>query len=79
GGGIFSYLPQSKEERYYEDLFGTPTGIQFKAAADMYGAEYFSAETVAQLKTALRTPKEKPVRIIEVATDRANNVTIHRK
>ncbi|WP_271852214.1 2-succinyl-5-enolpyruvyl-6-hydroxy-3-cyclohexene-1-carboxylic-acid synthase [Planococcus maritimus] len=79
GGGIFSYLPQSKEERYYEDLFGTPTGIQFKAAADMYGAEYFSAETVAQLQAALRTPKEKPVRIIEVATDRANNVTIHRK
>jgi len=79
GGGIFSYLPQSKEERYYEELFGTPTGIQFKAAAEMYDAEYFSAETVEQLQSALRTPKEKPVRIIEVATDRANNVTVHRK
>lgn len=79
GGGIFSYLPQSKEERYYEELFGTPTGIQFRAAADMYDAEYFSAETVKELQSALRTPKEKPVRIIEVATDRANNVTVHRK
>ncbi len=79
GGGIFSYLPQSKEERYYEELFGTPTGIQFKAAADMYDAEYFSAETVEELQSALRTPKEKPVRIIEVATNRSNNVTVHRK
>lgn len=79
GGGIFSYLPQSKEERYYEELFGTPTGIQFKAAAEMYDAEYFSAETVDELQSSLRTPKDKPVRIIEVATDRANNVTIHRK
>lgn len=79
GGGIFSYLPQSKEERYYEELFGTPTGIQFKAAAEMYDAEYFPAETVEELQSALRTPKEKPVRIIEVATERANNVTIHRK
>lgn len=79
GGGIFSYLPQSKEERYYEELFGTPTGIQFKAAAELYDAEYFSAETVEELQAALRTPKEKAVRIIEVATDRANNVTVHRK
>lgn len=79
GGGIFSYLPQSKEERYYEELFGTPTGIQFKAAAEMYDAEYYSAKTVEELQSALRTPKEKPVRIIEVATNRANNVTVHRK
>ncbi|MFP8784062.1 2-succinyl-5-enolpyruvyl-6-hydroxy-3-cyclohexene-1-carboxylic-acid synthase [Planococcus plakortidis] len=79
GGGIFSYLPQSKEERYYEELFGTPTGIQFKAAADMYDAEYFSAKTVDELQSVLRTPKEKPVRIIEVETNRSNNVTVHRK
>ncbi|MBU9673069.1 2-succinyl-5-enolpyruvyl-6-hydroxy-3-cyclohexene-1-carboxylic-acid synthase [Planococcus sp. CP5-4] len=79
GGGIFSYLPQSKEERYYEELFGTPTGIQFKAAAEMYDAEYYSAKTVEELQSALRTPKDKPVRIIEVATNRANNVTVHRK
>lgn len=79
GGGIFSYLPQSQEERYYEELFGTPTGIGFKSAAEMYDAEYFSADTVEELQKALRTPKEKSVRIIEVTTDRAHNVTTHRK
>lgn len=79
GGGIFSYLPQSQEERYFEDLFGTPTGIRFKAAAEMYDAEYFSAVTVEELQHALRTSKDKPVRIIEVTTNRAHNVTTHRK
>lgn len=79
GGGIFSYLPQSQEERYYEELFGTPTGIGFKSAAEMYDAEYFSADTVEELQLALRTQKEKPVRIIEVNTDRAHNVITHRK
>jgi 2-succinyl-5-enolpyruvyl-6-hydroxy-3-cyclohexene-1-carboxylate synthase len=31
GGGIFSFLPQSAEERYFELLFGTPTGLEFRA------------------------------------------------
>lgn len=79
GGGIFSYLPQSQEERYYEELFGTPTGIRFKAAAELYGAEYYAVQTADELKNALRSPKQRAVRIIEVATDRAHNVTTHRK
>ena len=31
GGGIFSYLPQSTEGTYFEDLFGTPTGLEFSS------------------------------------------------
>lgn len=79
GGGIFSYLPQSQEERHFEDLFGTPTGMTFGDAAKMYDAQYAAVETVEQLAEALDQPKNKAVKIIEVFTDRQNNVTIHRK
>lgn len=79
GGGIFSYLPQSQEERYFEELFGTPTGLTFNDAANMYDAQYLQAETVEQFVAALDTPKTKSVKIIEVFTNRENNVTTHRK
>lgn len=79
GGGIFSYLPQSKEERYFEDLFGTPTGLAFKDAANMYGAEYAEVHTKDELLAAMRNDKKTPVKIIEVFTNRPNNVEVHRK
>ncbi|MCH4826897.1 2-succinyl-5-enolpyruvyl-6-hydroxy-3-cyclohexene-1-carboxylic-acid synthase [Planococcus halocryophilus] len=79
GGGIFSYLPQSQEERYFEELFGTPTGLTFSDAANMYDAQYVSAETVVQFAAALDEPKTKSVKMIEVFTNRENNVTTHRK
>ena len=79
GGGIFSYLPQSEEEQHFEALFGTPTGLKFEDAAHMYDAEYAAAETKEQLVSALRNEKQKPVKIIEVFTDRQQNVLIHRK
>ena len=79
GGGIFSYLPQSKEERYFEDLFGTPTGLKFEDAAKMYDTDYAAVETKEQFREALRSNKQKPVKIIEVFTDRKTNVRVHRE
>lgn len=79
GGGIFSYLPQSQEERHFEELFGTPTGLTFNDAAKMYDAEYAAVETKDQLIKALRSKKQKSVKIIEVFTDRQENVLVHRK
>ncbi|TWT26444.1 2-succinyl-5-enolpyruvyl-6-hydroxy-3-cyclohexene-1-carboxylic-acid synthase [Planomicrobium sp. CPCC 101110] len=79
GGGIFSYLPQSQEERYFEELFGTPTGLTFGEAAKMYDAEYAAVQTKEQLLEALRATKQKQVKIIEVFTDRQENVRAHRK
>ncbi|MDN7240159.1 2-succinyl-5-enolpyruvyl-6-hydroxy-3-cyclohexene-1-carboxylic-acid synthase [Planococcus sp. N028] len=79
GGGIFSYLPQSQEERHFEELFGTPTGLTFGDAAKMYNAEYAAVETKEQLVEALRSEKQKQVKIIEVFTDRQENVVVHRK
>jgi len=78
GGGIFSYLPQSTEETYFEKLFGTPTGLTFDSIAKMYDAEYFTVDSREAFKRALSTTKEKQLRIIEVKTDRRENVLSHR-
>lgn len=79
GGGIFSYLPQSKEERYFEELFGTPTGLKFEDAAKMYDTDYAAVETKEQFREALRKDKQKAVKIVEVFTDRETNVRVHRE
>ncbi|AQQ52741.1 2-succinyl-5-enolpyruvyl-6-hydroxy-3-cyclohexene-1-carboxylic-acid synthase [Planococcus lenghuensis] len=79
GGGIFSYLPQGREERYYEELFGTPTDVTFRDAASMYGADYAEVRSKEELKAALRNGKQASVKLIEVFTDRAQNTAAHRK
>ena len=78
GGGIFSYLPQSTEETHFEKLFGTPTGLTFDSIATMYQAQYFAVATMAEFEDALTTPKQKDLRIIEVKTNRQENVVAHR-
>ncbi len=79
GGGIFSYLPQASDSQYFEKLFGTPTGLTFDHIAKMYDAQYSAVETVEGFKEEISKVKEKPVRIIEVFTDRQVNIQAHRK
>lgn len=79
GGGIFSYLPQASIENHYEELFGTPTGLTFEHVAAMYNAEYSAITTLNDFIDVLNEKKEKPLRIIEVFTNRAENVQAHRK
>ncbi|MCM3317080.1 2-succinyl-5-enolpyruvyl-6-hydroxy-3-cyclohexene-1-carboxylic-acid synthase [Rummeliibacillus stabekisii] len=78
GGGIFSYLSQSTVEQHYEELFGTPSGLQFADLAKMYDAEYEPVHTKEELKTLVQRPKAKALRIIEVFTNRAQNLEAHR-
>ncbi|MHA6260231.1 2-succinyl-5-enolpyruvyl-6-hydroxy-3-cyclohexene-1-carboxylic-acid synthase [Sporosarcina sp. CAU 1771] len=79
GGGIFSYLPQANEETHFEKLFGTPTGLTFNHVAAMYDAQYTAVNSVANFEKELLVEKVKPLRIIEVFTDRTVNVEAHRK
>lgn len=79
GGGIFSYLPQAESPTYFEDLFGTPTGLTFEHIANMYDAQYAAVRTGAQFELELKQKKEKNLRIIEVFTDRDINVQAHRE
>ncbi|RUL56561.1 2-succinyl-5-enolpyruvyl-6-hydroxy-3-cyclohexene-1-carboxylic-acid synthase [Lysinibacillus antri] len=79
GGGIFSYLSQSSVEQYYEELFGTPTALQFKDVANMYDMEYIQIDSYNELNIFFDKENEKPLRLVEIFTDRQQNVTAHRK
>ncbi|MDW0110178.1 2-succinyl-5-enolpyruvyl-6-hydroxy-3-cyclohexene-1-carboxylic-acid synthase [Sporosarcina aquimarina] len=79
GGGIFSYLPQASIPNHFEQLFGTPTGLSFAPIAEMYGIQYNSVSSLDQLETQLKEDKTAPLRIIEMISDRGQNVTAHRE
>ena len=75
GGGIFSFLPQARFPDHFEQLFGTPHGIDFERYAELYGIGFHRIGKASELATAL---EGSGVRLIEARTDRAENVDIHR-
>ncbi|SET33522.1 2-succinyl-5-enolpyruvyl-6-hydroxy-3-cyclohexene-1-carboxylate synthase [Oceanobacillus limi] len=80
GGGIFSFLPQATERKHFEALFGTPVDLQFKQAVDMYGGSYHTAESEEELKRVLSNSyQESGLSVVEVFTDREENVKWHRE
>jgi 2-succinyl-5-enolpyruvyl-6-hydroxy-3-cyclohexene-1-carboxylate synthase len=80
GGGIFSFLPQAAYPEYFETLFGTPTGLDFRAAARLYGAAFASAETWPAFRAEIRAANDRRgISIIEVRTARDRNVELHRE
>ncbi|SOC03515.1 2-succinyl-5-enolpyruvyl-6-hydroxy-3-cyclohexene-1-carboxylate synthase [Ureibacillus xyleni] len=78
GGGIFSYLSQSTVEQYYEDLFGTPTALQFEEVAKMYDMEYVQIKDFNELDKFFDNERQKPLRLVEIYTDRGQNVKSHK-
>ena len=80
GGGIFSFLPQAAYQEQFEQLFGVPTGLDFRLAVQMYGGQYERVENWEQFrKLVSRAVRSKGLHIIEVQTERASNVTMHRQ
>ncbi len=81
GGGIFSFLPQATEAAEgFEELFGTPHGLDFRPVAELYGLRYERADTDAGFRAALRRSLDAPgAGVIEVRTGRAANVELHRR
>jgi 2-succinyl-5-enolpyruvyl-6-hydroxy-3-cyclohexene-1-carboxylate synthase len=80
GGGIFSFLPQYDDPEHYEDLFGTPHGLDFSPAAALYGLPFERVETSADYRQALqRTFERAGTSIIEVRTDRDENLRLHQR
>jgi 2-succinyl-5-enolpyruvyl-6-hydroxy-3-cyclohexene-1-carboxylate synthase len=79
GGGIFSFLPAAEHRDLFERYFGTPHGLEFGAAAALYGIPYSRPssrrELVERAGDALRARRSE---IIEVRTDRARNAEHHR-
>src|SRR5699024_6048180 len=79
GGGIFSFLPQSKEEKHFEALFGTPLGIDFVHAVNMFDGAYEKVTDAEQLARAYEASlNQEGLTVLEVQTDRGENVRWHR-
>ncbi|MDX8044791.1 2-succinyl-5-enolpyruvyl-6-hydroxy-3-cyclohexene-1-carboxylic-acid synthase [Gracilibacillus sp. S3-1-1] len=81
GGGIFSFLPQAKEDNpHYEMLFGTPQSISFEKVAVLYDFPYTAVKEWSTYLDALKASYEKKgVSLIEVQTDRQENVEWHQQ
>ena len=79
GGGIFSFLPQAEAVESFEDLFGTPHGLDFRHAAKLYSLEYGEPEDSPAFRAALEKSFHNPgVTMIAVHTNRDANTRLHR-
>jgi 2-succinyl-5-enolpyruvyl-6-hydroxy-3-cyclohexene-1-carboxylate synthase len=86
GGGIFSFLPQASTDApdvglpaSYEELFGTPHGIDVGPIVAALGGEY-RATAPGELRSALADSLQRPgVQVLALRTDRARNVELHRQ
>ena len=79
GGGIFSFLPQAETVASFEALFGTPHGLDFRHAAQLYGLDYCEPEDSQAFRAALeKALHASGVSMIAVHTDRDANARLHR-
>jgi 2-succinyl-5-enolpyruvyl-6-hydroxy-3-cyclohexene-1-carboxylate synthase len=74
GGGIFDFLPIARHRDGYEELFGTPTGLDLGKVADLYGMAFTTVSSYADLPGALSRPG-----LVEIPLDRPRNVQLHRE
>ncbi len=84
GGGIFSFLPQAREERSdlglprdFETLFGTPHGLDLGPVIRALGARH-AALGGGDLPAALEAAFARPgVDVLHLRTERSRNVALH--
>jgi 2-succinyl-5-enolpyruvyl-6-hydroxy-3-cyclohexene-1-carboxylate synthase len=80
GGGIFHFLPVAAETDAFEEHVATPHGLDFARAAALYGCSYEFADTRDALRSAVETSiSGTATTIIEVRTDREENLALHRR
>ncbi|MGI8428623.1 MAG: 2-succinyl-5-enolpyruvyl-6-hydroxy-3-cyclohexene-1-carboxylic-acid synthase [Solirubrobacteraceae bacterium] len=80
GGGIFEFLPVAGQADAFEEHVATPHGLDFAHAAALYGARHERPTTVGELHSSVdRALASRSTTIIEVRTDRAENLQLHRR
>ncbi|MBX3314748.1 MAG: 2-succinyl-5-enolpyruvyl-6-hydroxy-3-cyclohexene-1-carboxylic-acid synthase [Actinobacteria bacterium] len=82
GGGIFSFLPQAEalDTERFEQLFGTPHGVDPLAVAAAHGIDGTTVTAAPELAGVLRGALDRGgVHVVRVVTDRAANVAVHRE
>jgi 2-succinyl-5-enolpyruvyl-6-hydroxy-3-cyclohexene-1-carboxylate synthase len=79
GGGIFHFLPIASQRDAFEEHVATPHGLQFAHAAQLYGCDYEQPADISELRAAVdRSLGSTGTTIIEVRTDREQNLALHR-
>ena len=77
GGGIFHFLPVAGHERF-EGLFGTPHGLGFEHAAQLFGLDYAQPDSTVAFRDAfLAAHASGRSALIEVRTEREANRALH--
>jgi len=80
GGGIFHFLPVEREGADFEEHVATPHGLDFAHAAALYGLGHERIASPEALRAALDGAlASHGATILEVRTDRAENVALHRR
>jgi len=86
GGGIFSFLPQASAERpevglpaHFEELFGTPHGIDFGPLVEALGADHETLDPGRLQERIAASISRRGVQVLELRTERARNVELHRE
>ncbi|GCE25570.1 2-succinyl-5-enolpyruvyl-6-hydroxy-3-cyclohexene- 1-carboxylate synthase [Dictyobacter alpinus] len=80
GGGIFSFLPQAAYPEHFEQVFGTPTGLEFEPVIRMYGGSYQRpADWTTFRRVFQQDIQTSGLHVIELRTERTSNVTMHRQ
>ncbi len=74
GGGIFDFLPVARYREGYEELFGTPAGLDLQSVAALYDLRFTRVSSHGELDAALEGPG-----LVEVVLDRPRNVELHRQ
>lgn len=79
GGGIFRYLPQSKEN-HFENLFLTPQGINFEGVKTLYNTIYYEAKDYKAFKDYFNEALTMDgIKLIEVKIDSELSKILHDK
>ena len=86
GGGIFSFLPQARADapgaglpEHYEELFGTPHGIDLGPIVEALGGVHRPVGA-RELRAALaESLVATGVSVLELRTERARNLELHRE
>ena len=80
GGGIFHFLPVAREQDVFERHVATPHGLEFSRAAALYGCDHRPLTDADELEPALgRALDASRTTILEVRTDRRDNLDLHRR
>jgi 2-succinyl-5-enolpyruvyl-6-hydroxy-3-cyclohexene-1-carboxylate synthase len=80
GGGIFSFLPQAwqLDAAQFEQLFGTPHGVDLAAAAATHGIDAIIVESTADLDDEVQAGLAAGgAHVVIARTDRTANVGVH--